>query len=250
MIIQIYEIQNPRDAELLVDIGVDHVGSVILSRKEWKDPVIKKTVRRVQEKGGRSALIPLFSDLDAVCRAVDYYQPDIIHFCEDIHHSDQDAVRGFIFSQGELKSKFPELGIMRSIPLPKKGEPAVLNFLELARQFEPVSDYFLTDTRVLNQPVNGFIGITGQTCDWRMAASLVRSCSIPVILAGGITPENAFDAVIRVRPAGVDSCTGTNAQGADGRPLRFQKDFNKVKTLISEVRRGGANIAKEKKEIT
>ncbi|MFH1102407.1 MAG: hypothetical protein V1714_01390 [Pseudomonadota bacterium] len=225
MIIQIYEIQNPHDAELLVDMGVDHVGSVILSRKDWKDPAIKETVRRVQEKGGRSTLIPLFSDLDAVCRAADYYQPDIIHFCEDVHDSDQDAVRGFIFSQGELKSKFPELGIMRSIPLPKKGEPAVLNFLELARQFEPMSDYFLTDTRVLSQPVNGFIGITGQTCDWSMAASLVRSCSIPVILAGGITPENAFDAVIRVRPAGVDKLYRDQRAGGRWTPHPISKGF-------------------------
>ena len=36
------------------------------------------------------------------------------------------------------------------------------------------------------QPVKGFVGITGKTCDWDIAADLVKKSRIPVILAGGI----------------------------------------------------------------
>jgi phosphoribosylanthranilate isomerase len=62
--------------------------------------------------------------------------------------------------------------------------------------FGPVSDYFLTDTLLTDgsgaadQPVDGFVGITGTTCDWKIAAELVRISPMPVILAGGISPEN------------------------------------------------------------
>ncbi|MBU0986084.1 MAG: hypothetical protein KKH68_02430, partial [Proteobacteria bacterium] len=87
------------------------------------------------------------------------------------------------------------------------------------------------------QPVKGFVGITGQTCDWGMAVKLVESSSIPVILAGGISPENVFDGIITVRPAGVDSCTGTNATDSAGRSIRFTKDFDKVKQFVEAVRR-------------
>jgi len=117
--------------------------------------------------------------------------------------------------------------------------------IEFARIFEPVSDYFLTDTLLVkssglelkNQPVEGFVGITGRTCDWDMAAELVESSSIPVILAGGMATDNVFDGIKRVCPAGVDSCTGTNALDPEGKPIRFQKDLEKVKLFVEEARR-------------
>jgi phosphoribosylanthranilate isomerase len=60
---------------------------------------------------------------------------------------------------------------------------------------------------------------------------------VPVILAGGITPENVASGVAQVRPAGVDSCTGTNARGHDGLPQRFRKDPQRVARLVAEARR-------------
>ena len=70
-----------------------------------------------------------------------------------------------------------------------------------------------------------------------MAAMLVASSRIPVILAGGISPENVLDGILRVHPAGVDSCTGTNVRDASGGPVRFKKDLDRVKRFIEEVRR-------------
>jgi phosphoribosylanthranilate isomerase len=121
----------------------------------------------------------------------------------------------------------------------------LMDTIELARHFEPVSDYFLTDTLIVeksgslfeHQPVKGFVGITGRTCDWNVAAKLVMSSRIPVILAGGITPDNVFDGIMHVRPAGVDSCTGTNVMDSEGDSIRFKKDFGKVKRFVDEVRR-------------
>jgi phosphoribosylanthranilate isomerase len=114
----------------------------------------------------------------------------------------------------------------------------------LARLFEPVTDIFLTDTLLTNgsqqngeQPVSGFVGITGRTCDWNTATQLVQSSKIPVILAGGITPENVSNGVRHVQPAGVDSCSGTNAVDSEGRVIRFKKDIDKLKRFIQEVRK-------------
>ena len=81
------------------------------------------------------------------------------------------------------------------------------------------------------------MGITGKTCNWDFATQLVQSSHIPVILAGGITPDNVFDGIMKVMPAGVDSCTGTNALDAEGRSIRFKKDLEKVKHMVDETRR-------------
>ena len=93
-----------------------------------------------------------------------------------------------------------------------------------------------------SQPVRGFVGITGQTCNWGTAADLVASSRIPVILAGGVSPANVSDGIMRVRPAGVDSCTLTNALNENGHPIRFKKDPQKVKQLIDAVREAEKEI--------
>ena len=83
----------------------------------------------------------------------------------------------------------------------------------------------------------GYIGITGTICDWDLAKRLVDQSRIPVILAGGLSPENVYQALTAVFPAGADSCTHTNRVDAHGNPIRFHKDFNRVKAFVEEVRR-------------
>ncbi len=247
IIVQIYEVQTPSEAEKLMALGVDHIGSVIVSQESWKVPSIRDTVHLVQGNDGRSSLIPLFDDLETICFMLDYYKPEIIHFCEAItlENGPGASCKKLVLLQENIKKRFREIKIMRSIPIP---QPKVSNqgeTLELARMFEAVSDYFLTDTLIVKssgsifdlQPVKGFVGITGKTCNWDMATQLVQASHIPVILAGGITPENAFDGIMQVMPAGVDSCTGTNALDSKGRSIRFKKDLEKVKHMVDEARR-------------
>lgn len=253
MIVQIYEIQTPSEVETILSLGVDHIGSVVLSASEWKDPTIRDTVRLTQSAGGRSSLIPLFNTFEKpeLClRLLRYCQPDIVHFCDSLsdNNGPRDACRKMIALQEMVKREYPEIAIMRSIPIGPSGFAHRVPTFELAALFETASDYFLTDTLIvgnavnsgpskLDQPVDGFIGITGRTCDWDVARKLVQNACIPVILAGGISPENVAEGLSRVRPAGVDSCTATNAVDDRGRPVRFKKDPERVKRLVQAVRR-------------
>jgi phosphoribosylanthranilate isomerase len=251
MIIQIYEIQTPVEAQTLINLGVDHIGSVIVSETEWKVPVLKDTLECVRSSSAKSSLIPLFNTADSVFRILDYYRPDIIHFCESL--TDQPGVKNFcrrlIELQQEVKRRFPDIRIMRSIPIARAGAPDSISTLEIAGWFEPTSDFFLTDTILLNQsgtnvdsqPVQGFVGLTGQTCNWDTARRLASTSHIPVILAGGISPANVSEGIARVKPAGVDSCTLTNARDERGLNIRFKKDMQKVQQLVEVVR--GAEIA-------
>ncbi len=192
MIVQIYEIQTPGEAEKCIELGVDHIGSVILDRDAWKDPVLRETVRICRGTGTKNSLIPLFCDLDTTCRVLEYYEPDFIHFCDTLTDSTGVAAElsGFIGLQRDIKERFPEVRIIRSIPIPRQGAAPGYPCLDLARELEPFSDFFLTDTWLGKEPVEGFIGITGKTVDRAMARSLVLQSRIPVILAGGLSPEN------------------------------------------------------------
>lgn len=250
MIIQVYEIQTPNEAEEVIAMGVDHVGSVILDRNDWKHPMLKDTIRTIAELGSCSSIIPLFTDFDIIQKALDYYQPDIVHFCNMLPDRIRQAVmldRVWCLQQS-IREHFPQIRVMRSLPIPSGDHSDGGDALAYARRFEPISDFFLTDTfmvaevtqpsvsKAKTQPVNGFIGITGKTCNWQIAKELVAASGIPVILAGGITPDNVAEGIQQVRPAGVDSCTGTNACDHHGRPIRFQKDMNRVKHLVAAAR--------------
>jgi phosphoribosylanthranilate isomerase len=244
-IIQIYEIQSPAEAEAVIEDGVDHVGSVVLSSRHTKDALLAETIRLVQSAGKISSLIPLFSDVDDIRRMLECYRPDIIHFCEilTLDPADPGADAHLQATQRTVREEFPQVKIMRSIPIGRPRRADTVPTLALAARFEALSDYFLTDTLLpttinasCTQPVSGFVGITGQTCDWPTARELVRRAGIPVILAGGLSPENVKAGIREVTPAGVDSCTATNQMDAQGRPIRFRKDRERVRQFVRAVR--------------
>lgn len=244
MIIQIYEIQTPHEAEVLLQAGVDHIGSVVVSEKNWKIPVIRETVQLVSQSFAKSCLIPLFTELDSIKRTLDYYQPDIIHFCDALP-KEKNKLDKLLITQQSIKEAYPMLQIMRSVPIPEENHSNRHFSLELISLFEPLSDYFLTDTLLQNsqekgkveQPVEGFVGITGKTCDWNIARKLVETTQIPVILAGGISADNVLAGILQVKPFGIDSCTLTNKLDQNNKPIRFEKDITRVKKMIAEVRK-------------
>jgi phosphoribosylanthranilate isomerase len=251
MIVQIYEIQTPYEAERCIELGVDQIGSVLLSQDDWRLHVLKEVTRICERTEISSSLIPLFQDSNTLYRAIDYYRPDFIHFCESLTDGDGQEIGldRFIEFQANLKGKFPEIGIMRSIPIPEENASSGFPSLNIAKVLEPVSDVFLTDTWLGREPVEGYIGITGITGDLEMARDLVLQSKIPVILAGGLSPENVFDAILKVSPAGADSCTLTNQINQEGHPIRFKKDFKKVEKFVNEVRRAEEQIQLKREQL-
>ena len=54
-------------------------------------------------------------------------------------------------------------------------------------------------------------GGTGETCDWNKAAE-IAVMSTPLILAGGLTPDNVAQSIERVRPYAVDTAGGVESE--------------------------------------
>lgn len=104
--------------------------------------------------------------------------------------------------------------------------------LQDVREFSPLVDAFITDTW---DPQTGARGATGKTHDWDVSRRIVEESMRPVILAGGLTPENVARAIERVRPAGVDAHTGVEA--TNGR-----KDPALVVAFIGEARKAFSRL--------
>lgn len=71
----------------------------------------------------------------------------------------------------------------------------------------PQVDALLLDSGSFAGPVKE-LGGTGRVHDWELSRQIVESVPCPVYLAGGLKPENVAEAIRRVRPFGVDLCTG------------------------------------------
>jgi len=251
MIVQIYEIQTPREAEGCLALGIDHIGSVLVSAEAWRRPDVREAAAVARDGGSKSALIPLFPDEDLVARAVDYYRPHFIQYCESLtdERGRMRDLRPVIETQMRLKERFPEIGIIRTVPIPGPGRMENFPAVEIASAMEGTSDFFLTDTWLGREPVEGYLGITGRPADWALTEKVARQSRIPIILAGGLSPENVYEAAMKVRPGGVDSCTLTNALDPEGKPIRFKKDFAKLAAFVAEARRAERDFISAQQKI-
>src|ERR1700756_547096 len=108
--------------------------------------------------------------------------------------------------------------VMRSIPV--VGDESIT----IAQSYDGIADMLLLDS---HRPGDVQIGALGVTHSWQIDRAIVESVRIPVIIAGGLGPDNVIDAITAVRPAGVDSKTKTDKD--DG---SHTKDLQKVKRFV------------------
>lgn len=86
----------------------------------------------------------------------------------------------------------------------------------------------ICEALLLDAHVEGKMGGTGQTFDWKLALQAERY-NKPIILAGGLTPENVAEAVRMVRPYAVDVSTGVEESPGE-------KDHAKIKEFVKNAK--------------
>jgi len=110
---------------------------------------------------------------------------------------------------------------MRAIPVIDEAS------VEVTRSYQGVADFLLLDSY---DPGTRQFGALGRAHDWNISRQIVDNVGIPVILAGGLGPENVAEAIAAVHPAGVDSKTKTDRADGTG------KDLAKVRAFVTAAR--------------
>ncbi len=93
----------------------------------------------------------------------------------------------------------------------RTGEPigAASDWIRTAQRFvDAGAAEILLDSHSAERPAG-----TGHAFDWKIAAAVVEAIDVPVVLAGGLTPENVATAIGTVDPACVDVITGVARDG-------------------------------------
>lgn len=220
MRIQIYTMQTIDEAQAVVSLGIDHIG-ITPSNSGLPGEVDFTTARAIVDAVGNSAVrvaLSVESNLDAIETMVQAVRPDILHLCGPENTVPPDAVRA-------LRKRLPNVSIMQAVSV--AGPDA----LDVALAFQEVADYLILDTQT---PDIAGIGASGETHDWNISREIVKQVQIPVILAGGLSPENVARAISVVRPWGVDSLTHTNYSLPNG---DFRKDFDRIRQFVMATQR-------------
>ncbi len=79
--------------------------------------------------------------------------------------------------------------------------------LDQAKKAAPHCDYILLDSGRTDGPIRE-LGGTGRTHNWNISRQIVDILTVPVILAGGLSPDNVATACRAVSPFAVDICSG------------------------------------------
>ena len=218
-LIQIAGVYDTQEALMLADCGVHCLGLPL------RLPVNKEDIT---EDEAREIIAETRDKILPVCITYLNTATEIATFCTELNiqhvqlHGEIDLAE-----LAKLTEIAPALYIIKSLVVHSNGSNRDA-LHSMVKETAPYVDAFITDT---HNPETGADGATGLTHDWNISAELVKRSPRPVILAGGLTPENVAQAIAAVRPAGVDAHTGVeNDTGRKDRDLvcAFAKEARKA----------------------
>lgn len=193
------------DAARLVELGVPAFGINFWPQsKRYLAPDLAKPI--LEESAGKISRVGVFVNADSA-QPRDLLEQGLIDIAQ--FHGDETP---------DYCAPFADAGLPFIKAIGVKNRESLDN----------ITDY-RANAILLDTPAPGVYGGTGETFDWTHAKSFIQEHpDIPVLLAGGITPDNATDAVTQVSPAALDVASGAEISPGI-------KDFDKVRALLSRL---------------
>jgi len=193
--------------------GADAQGFIVMADSSREiDP--EKAAELIQEVPlfTTSVLVTTVTDPLLIADMVEVLVPDALQVHVELTPIKIERIRRALETRTRL---YPVLGIGEDL------EAAKANALRMA---ESDVDGLLLDSRVGVK-----MGGTGETHRWDISAAICELLEpLPVILAGGITPENVIEAIKTVQPYAIDLASGIETDG--------KKDAVKIEALLKQVR--------------
>lgn len=201
--IKICGITNQADAEKALEYGASALGFIH----------VPQTPRYVGSwEGARDVplRLPPFVARTAVCR-------DLSDIGDEL--SERYDVLQFYRFQPEMRGLPLRLRLMQVFQV--QNANSLLEIQNALEVFTPSA--LMLDTYHKEQ-----LGGSGHTFDWEVALEVKAHFSLPLVLAGGLNPDNVYDAVCKVRPYAVDV-----SSGVEQKPGR--KDYGKLRAFCEAV---------------
>lgn len=213
--IKVCGLREPEHALVAVAAGADFVGVIFapMSSRRVTPEQARAVARAVVDypaEGPRPRVVGIFvnEQPQEINRLADFCGLDLIQLSGD---------EPWTFGEQIARP------VIKALRVPAEQRPADLG-AELAGEAPAV--YQRQGHLLLESHVAGRFGGTGQSLDWELAAAIGQR--FPFFLSGGLRPDNVAQAVLRVRPWGVDVSSGVETGG--------KKDPDKIRAFIHAVR--------------
>ena len=207
--IQIAGVSSLDEAMFCAQIGVDALGFTLEIPGGIHDGLTREKAADIVQRLPRTILavvITYLKSFEDISRLVETVGPHAVQFHGGIADEQLSVFR----------REYPSARTIGRITV--SGQDSIA---QAACFCAPLWDAIILDSM---DPITGRVGATGITHDWSLSSKFVKTASVPVILAGGLTPDNVCEAILTVRPAGVDTHTGI--ENNDG-----SRNFAKIKTF-------------------
>lgn len=213
--IKICGLTNFSDAKAALEAGADFLGFVLYAGSSRC--ISATALRRIAERfQGNPKAIGVF---------VNEQRDTVLQIASDCNlyavqlHGDE--------AHDDFKSL--EIPVWRSLRIqPACSHPPEAQRTGRESLISPMPEKWPAARYVVDAAVPGRYGGSGMIADWPAAADLAKR--VPVMLAGGLTPDNVREAILIVQPLGVDIASGV--EKAPGK-----KDYGKLKAFIKAVRK-------------
>jgi phosphoribosylanthranilate isomerase len=211
--VKICGVKSVAEARLAERHGADAVG-VLVGRShaapDFIEPVLAERIARSVPPFLTAVLVTHLDEPEGLLRLADDVACPVLQL-----HSD--------WSAAALRRLGPRLAPRKIVGKVSVESDAAI---DRAQAIEPFVDAIVLDTR---DRTTDRVGGTGMVHDWSISARIAARARVPIILAGGLTPENVAEAVRTVKPWGVDVNSGVET--ADG-----SKDERRVRQFIEAAR--------------
>jgi phosphoribosylanthranilate isomerase len=206
-------IASDAEANLAIEAGADALG-LVSAMPSGPGPIPEDAIESiVRGVGSRAASVLLTSRQDATSIGVqlDRIRPAVVQLVDEL------AEREYV----ALRASHPSMVLMQVIHV--RGDDSVREAAAVA----PFVDLLLLDSGNPAAAVKE-LGGTGRVHDWSVSRAICDEVRLPVFLAGGLHASNVAEAIERVRPFGVDVCSGVRTGG--------RLDRDKVHAFMSAAR--------------
>jgi len=227
-LVKICGVSEPRHARAAAALGADFVGMVFAPSRRQVTLGQAKRIAQALGKGGECA--PTRAATDAIEAALRSRRPLLVGVFAD---QDADTINSIA---EECGLDLVQLSGSEPWEMCEHIQRPVLKCMKVrnGQRAEEVLALVGSGALVLLDPyVEGSYGGTGKTLDWPVAAAIQER--LPVVLAGGLTPDNVSAAVKAVHPWAVDVSSGVESEGT--------KDVGKIRAFIEAAKgssQGGA----------
>lgn len=206
--VKICGIKRKEDALLAISYGADAIGLLVGQTHTSDDFIDADTARDIVKALPpfcSSVMVTHLSDVEEIIELARRIGVSTIQLHGDSTPKDVQMI----------KDALSYLKVYKAIHVTDKSS------IENGKQFLPFVDAILLDTANF---ATGQVGGTGLTHDWSISKKIVEEYGKPIILAGGLNPENVGAAIKAVMPFGVDVNSGTKAEDGYKSPEKL-RDF-------------------------